>query len=157
MTYRLQQYIISVMKKVFLTPLALSLLALSSCASAPLKSAWEHYDACSTENQSFREIVKCGKARRSEYCKTANNCGSDGNALVLYADTLAQAVERKEMTETEAKLKWIAYRNSRSDAQNQALQAEEARTTAAISSMNAVNAMNRPRSCFTTGGVTNCY
>lgn len=158
MTSKYVEYIIPVMKKIILAASLFSLLALTGCASSPPnKAAWEHYDACSTENQSFREIVKCGKAKRNEYCKSANDCGAEGNAFVLYADTLAQAVERREMTETDAKLKWIAYRNSRSDAYRQAAQAEEARTTAAISSINAVNAINRPRSCYTTGGVTNCY
>jgi hypothetical protein len=146
------------MKKVFFALIAVGLFALSSCSSgSSLKTAWDHYDACSTENQSLKEIVKCGKLRRTEYCKTATNCGSDGDATVLYADTLVQAVERKEMTETQAKLKWVEFRNSKSGEYARFQQAEDARAAAALSSMNAVNAMNRPRSCFTTGGVTNCY
>ena len=133
----------------------ISLIGLSSCASN--KAAYEHYDACSKTNLSFREMVSCGKTRRTEYCTKADNCGADGDAIVQYADTLVQAVDRKEMTESDAKLRWLEYRNGRADALNNAQQAEASRAAAAAASINAVNAANRPRTCYTNGGVTNCY
>lgn len=133
----------------------LPVIVLSGCMST--KAAYEHYDACSKANLSFREMVKCGKMKRTEYCTSAANCGSEGDAIVQYADTLAQAVDRKEMSESDAKLRWLEYRNGRADAFHSSEQADAARASAAISSMNAVNAANRPRTCYNLGTAINCY
>ena len=137
------------MKEYFL--ILISMISVGGCASN--KAAYEHYDACAKANLSFRETITCGKERRTEYCKSASNCRPEGDAIVLYADTLVQAVDRHEMTENQAQLRWIEYRNGRSDA----VQRSEEAGAAAAAAAAAGAAANRPRTCYSTYGVTNCY
>jgi hypothetical protein len=81
------------------------------CGCATGKPAWEHYDDCAAQNASFTAMAACGKQRRNAYCEANHSCAPEGDAVVEYADRLAQAVSRHEMTEAEAQRKWMAYRN----------------------------------------------
>jgi hypothetical protein len=84
---------------------------LPGCATTQ-KPAWEHYDDCSSQNPSFVAMAACGKQRRAAYCEAnRSDCNPVGDAVVAYADSLAQAVSRHEITEAEARRRWLAYRN----------------------------------------------
>lgn len=120
---------------------------LSGCASKP---AWSFYDECATRNPAFAQMVACGKASRMAYCQAHNACSADGNALMTYADSLVESVERHEMTEPEAQRKWIEFRTGRIESARQAEATAEAGAAAAA-------AASRPRTCTTVGGITNCY
>jgi len=85
--------------------------ALSGCASQKL--AWEHYDDCAKQNLSFVDMAACGKQRRTAYCEANHSCAPEGDEVVSYADTLAKAVSRHEMTEAEAQHKWSVFINAR--------------------------------------------
>jgi hypothetical protein len=88
---------------------------LSGCY-AP-RAAWEHYDDCAKQNLSFVDMVACGKQRRTAFCEADHSCAPEGDAVVTYADGLAQSVSRHEMSEAEAQRKWIAFRAGHADVQ----------------------------------------
>jgi hypothetical protein len=133
------------MRRTFVGAFALAAAAaISSCAAN--KSAWQHYDECATQYPSFADMVACGKQRRTTYCEANRNCSDDGNAVVMYADSLVQSVRRHELSEPEAQRKWIEFRTARSDTQKQ-LAAQAA--AAAVRS--------GPTTCTTAGTITNCY
>jgi hypothetical protein len=116
---------------------------LGGCAQ---KAAWEHYDECAVETSSFQAMVACGKQKRTAYCQAESNCTADGNAVVMYADSLNQSVTNKEMTEAEAARRWIEFRTARADTQRQlAAQAAAAR------------AASGPKTCVQTENVVNCF
>ncbi len=79
------------------------------------KAAWEYYDECATQNLGFVQMAACGKQRRTATCEANHSCAPEGDAVVTYADSLAQAVSRHEITEAEAQRKWMAFRGGRSD------------------------------------------
>lgn len=123
---------------------ACSVLMLTGCAT---KGAFDHYDKClADDSQSFETMIACGKKARNEYCKSYNDCSGDGNAAVAYGDSLVASVKNHEMTESEAKRKWIDYRNNRTDANNN--DANGAALAAAV---------NRPRSCTRYGQYLSCF
>jgi hypothetical protein len=121
-------------------------LAAALCSCAANKSAWQHYDECATQNLSFADMVACGKQRRATYCEPNHTCSDEGNAIVMYADSLVQSVSRRELSEPEARRKWIEFRMARADTQKQlAVQAA------------AAAARSAPTTCTTIGATTNCY
>jgi len=88
---------------------------LPGCATIQ-KPAWEHYDDCAKQNLSFAAMAACGKQRRAAYCEAnRGSCAPEGDAVVEYADSLAQAVSRHEISEAEAQRKWMAFRYGRAD------------------------------------------
>jgi hypothetical protein len=89
-------------------------LIITACAAslpgcATQKAAWDHYDDCAKQNLSFVDMVACGKQRRTAFCEANHSCEPAGDEVVAYADSLAKAVSRHEMTEAEAKRKWSVY------------------------------------------------
>jgi hypothetical protein len=129
---------------------ALFAALLSGCMQTTTKMAWEHYDECATETSSFRQMVDCGKARRMAYCQeTLKKCSDIGNSIVQYADALSESVAKHEMTEAQAKQKFIEFKTA------QAMEVHKIQAQAA-----AAAAASGPVTCTTTGGaikVTNCY
>lgn len=93
---------------------------LSGCATKP---AWQYYDECAAQNLPFAAMVECGKQKRTAYCQSGGACSADGNAVVAYADSLVQSVNRREMSEAEAQRKWIEFRMARADEQQRRLDA----------------------------------
>jgi hypothetical protein len=123
---------------------------LVGCAAPqPRPTAISFYDDCATTKSSFIAMVACGKENRNFACQHIyNECSAAGNAIVQYADSLAQSVKNHEMTEAEAKRQWIEFRMTQENAQKQqALQ--RAAIGAAI--------MSSPTTCYTNGDVTHCY
>jgi hypothetical protein len=61
-------------------------------------------------------MVDCGKARRTAHCEAhPSGCGSDGDAIVEFANALAASVASKEMSDAEARRKFIEFKTSRRD------------------------------------------
>jgi hypothetical protein len=126
--------------------LTLASLILTGCAlpGPALKQAYEHYDECMAElpGKSFSEIAACGRQRRQAQCTSSNTCSSNGSSFVSYVDSLGSSVERKEMTDNEAKRRYIEFRTSAINTQlnRAALQAAQAPTT-----------------CVTSGAFANCF
>jgi hypothetical protein len=121
-------------------------LSVASCVSTQDKAAWDHYDACQAETKSFVAMVDCGKQRRTAYCQP--ECSRVGDAAVQYADVLADSVRRREMTETQARLKWVEYKTTQLNAANQ---------QAATMAVGIMASTPSPRTCTTIGNVTNCF
>ncbi len=99
-------------------------LSLAGCLTTSI-SALEHFDACAYQ-PTFHEMVKCAKARRQSTCEANRNCSSGGDAVVAYAESLDQSVQIHEMSEPEARRKWIEFRMARVNEQRQAAQAARA-------------------------------
>lgn len=93
------------------TTIALAVLCatplLSGCATKP---AYVHYDECSAETATFRDMVVCGKRKRTAYCQKEGACTDLGNSFVQYADALAQQVAAKEISEGEARRRYAEYK-----------------------------------------------
>jgi hypothetical protein len=117
-----------------------SALSLAGCVTN--KVAWEHYDECAAETSSFRAMAECGKARRMAFCQNNGSCSDIGNSVVQYADALAQQVANREITEAQAKLKFVEFKTQ---------QAQAARQQAATA------AASGPTVCNKTGNTTICY
>lgn len=96
--------------RVLLAFTALVLCLFSAEAQPFQKQAWSHYDECARETSSFRAMVACGKAKRAAYCRTASNCGSNGQALEDYADSLSRSVADGSMGEEAARRRWIEFK-----------------------------------------------
>ncbi len=114
----------------------------SGCAGLGHPSAISFYDNCAKQGGSFVEMASCGKLNRNSYCESKNLCSADGNAFVLYTDGLAKAVANHEMSEAQAQIKWVEFRNAQLNALRQ---------------RKATLASGGPSTCVTTGNVTNCY
>ena len=54
--------------------------------------AWEHYDDCAKQNLSFPAMAACGKQKRTAFCEANHSCAPEGDAVVDYADHLAQSM-----------------------------------------------------------------
>jgi len=119
-------------------------LMISGCVASQ-KTAWDHYDECATETSSFRTMADCGKQRRLAYCQDNRNCGDIGNSVVQYADALSQSVANREMTEAEARRRFIEFKTTQAQVmRQQQLQAA------------AVRAASGPVFCNTVGNSTIC-
>jgi hypothetical protein len=128
----------------FQIALAAAIISQGGCAGRP-ESALSFYDTCSDKAGSFSEMAACGKANRQAYCQDGGRrsvCSADGNALVSYADALAKAVANHEMSEAQAQMKWVEFRNAQVNAERQ---------------RQATLASGGPSTCTTVGNVTNCY
>jgi hypothetical protein len=128
-------------------------LAFAGCAKPPLLPVFAHYDECAAQNLPFTQMVACGKQRRMAYCQQHNNCTPDGNAYVQYADALALAVERRQMTESDAQMKLVEYRTSQvNQIRTLAIQqqAANAQTRAAIN-------QSGPVTCTRSFNSVTCY
>lgn len=125
---------------VFLTSLVVG------CATAPKMDVFAHYDECHGPGASFVSMVECGKAKRAAYCQAEQICSPAGDLAVAYADTLAQSVAARAMTEPEAERRWIEFRLARTDeARREALQRA------------AIVAGSGPITCTRTGATATCF
>ena len=82
---------------------------LSGCATPSVTtSVWEHYDAClAAATTPFAAVVECGKQKRTAHCLAIGGCSSTGNAFVEYADSLATWVQKKQISEAEARRRLV--------------------------------------------------
>ena len=95
-----------------IAPVILPAFLAWGCAQMSNIAAWEHYDACAKQLTSFSAMVGCGSARLKEYCQTRASepaCGTLGNAVAAYADSLEKQIEDKRITEPEARRKWAQF------------------------------------------------
>ena len=83
-------------------------------------------------------MVACGAQARNAYCQAHNLCSANGNAIVAYADSLVQSVNNHELSEAEARRKWIEFRAARVEAQQQILAAQAAARAASSTTCNKV-------------------
>ena len=121
-------------------------LTLAACATTPKKEVFAHYDECHGAGISFITMVECGKAKRTAYCQAEQICSPNGDLVVAYADTIAQSVAAKTMTEGEAERRWIEFRLARTDeARREALQRA------------AIIAGSGPVTCTRTGATSTCF
>ncbi len=105
------------------------LVSLTGCLTAPSSvSAWEYFDAC-PEQTPFHDWVTCGKVNRQTACETSRNCSPGANTIVAYAESLDQSVQRHEITEPEARRKWVEFRKDR-EARQDAAKRQSDRTAA---------------------------
>jgi hypothetical protein len=109
---------------VMMVATALASLSLAGCLTTGIP-AWEHFDACASQ-PTFHEMVRCAKARRQSACEANRNCSPGGDAVIAYAESLDQSVQIREMSEPEARRKWIEFRMARANELRQAAQAERA-------------------------------
>ncbi len=101
-----------------------ALLMVCGCASQP--SAIDWVDICSRQNAKFADIVACAKENRNASCAKDDYCSTDEDAVIAYADSLAASVKKRNMTEEEAKRKWLDFRFNRRDAQQSRMLQERA-------------------------------
>ena len=107
-------------------------LLLSGCASnnyyethrVPVST---HYTECGKYYSDIREIAKCGKNKRKLYLFDAGTQqsrlgSSKGDMYVIFMDTLAEAVDNGELSNTQAKLEWMkTYQQSQDQGQGQTI------------------------------------
>ena len=91
--------------------LAISLIALIflvGCASTPQVNFWQHYENCAATRDDIREIAACGKETRLNYLRTyGGEASSDGNRYDQYMSVLAEQVNEKKLSNSQAKMQWI--------------------------------------------------
>jgi hypothetical protein len=109
----------------------------------PPPSTISFYDQCGSQHSSFVAMAQCGKANRNAWCQANNACSDNGNAIVVYADSLVVSVKNHELTEAEAQRRWIEFRMA---------QVNAAQQQAAI-----WQSMRAPITCFNDGFFMNCY
>lgn len=135
------------MRLVLVGVLIAQVFAFTGCAvTPPPKVAWNYYDECETSTHSFTDMVTCGKQRRNAYCQARSSCSDIGNSVVQYADSLAEAVSKHEMTESEAKMRFIEFKTK---------QAQAARQTQLQAA--AIAAATAPTTCSRLGNSITCY
>ena len=130
-----------------------SAIGLAGCVdntrAPPSIAAMDHYDNCSAREPQFERMVECGKIRRQSYCTQAGGCSAEGNLIVQYGDSLVASYKRGEMSEAEARRRWVefsmAHRNQQSMQAMQAMQA------------GAIMAATAPRTCFPIGRSISCF
>jgi hypothetical protein len=116
------------------------------CATTPKKDLFAHYDECHGPGISFVAMVDCSKAKRAAYCRAEQICSPTGDLAMAYADTLAQSVAARAMTEPEVERRWIEFRLARTD---------EARREALRRATIAAGA--GPITCARTSATTTCF
>jgi hypothetical protein len=84
--------------------------AVVGCNVLQQHNVFEYYDACAVETKSFVTMAECGKKTRNEKCVETNSCSTLGNAAVQYADALSESVERGEVSDSDARLRWIKFK-----------------------------------------------
>jgi hypothetical protein len=89
--------------------IALFLIFLTGCQTAPQINYFQHYEYCMNQYQDMQSIAQCGKQSRNNYIRQVghNHASSDGDQFVLYVDTLAEQVSEKRRANSEAKLQLI--------------------------------------------------
>ena len=99
---------------------ALGTVSLAGCLTETTNiPVWAHFDACN-DRGTFHEWVTCAKQNREAICFTGRACSLGFPDVIAYAETLDQAVQRRQISEPEARSKWTEYRADRDRAQSQA-------------------------------------
>src|SRR4051812_17831380 len=114
------------MKTLRFTPVLLPALLAWGCAQTRDLAAWEIYDACTVQVTSFTGMVYCGEDSLKAYCgsrRSGSACGTLGNAVSAYADSLVKQIKAKQITEAEARRKWAQFELLSPSEQSQASQA----------------------------------
>jgi hypothetical protein len=100
------------MRSAALAAIGFASISLGGCLTAASNiPVWEHFDAC-PDQSTFHEWVACAKEKRQAAC-VAGRCSSSSSTVVAYVDNLDQAVERRQVTEAEARRKWLQFRQER--------------------------------------------
>jgi len=129
---------------VSITPLVVCSFMLSGCLST--KSSWTHYDECSAQTTTFVAMAACGRQKRMAYCQSNIGCSNSGNTLDQYADALSASVQNREMSDAEARRRFVEFKAN--------MQANAQRNAAIIA---AGEAAAGPSTCIRTGNAVNCY
>jgi hypothetical protein len=101
-----------VMKPLRFALVLLPALLAWACAQTNGLAAWEIYDGCKIQVTSFTGMVGCGEERLKAYCGSSRSepaCGTLGNAVAAYADSLMKLVEAKQITDQLAQRKWAEF------------------------------------------------
>lgn len=115
-------------------------LLVSGCVSNYVPP-WTFYDQCAQQTSSFVGIANCGEAKRNAYCTAHRDCNANDNAFVAYTDSLVKSVKSGDLSEEEARRKWIEFRAN----QVNAYQQQE------------IMMAPRPATCISNGFVVNCF
>lgn len=121
--------------------LSLTIL-LTGCMANTYVPPWTFYDQCAQQLSSFSAIAGCGEAKRNAWCTEHHNCTSNDNAFVSYTDSLVASVKNGEMTQEEARRKWIEFRSNQVNAYQQ---------------QQMMAAPRQPMTCISNGPFVNCY
>ena len=121
-----------------------------------LSSYYSHYQKCSLTETSIKKIGQCGKENRLNYLQQVKYKnyvkGGEGDRFALWVDLLNERVEKKEITETSAKMMLID-KIEKIDTYYKTQQAQAARDM--------INSLPSPRNCTSTvyGNTvsTSCY
>ncbi|HEU5047182.1 MAG TPA: hypothetical protein VFT64_04985 [Rickettsiales bacterium] len=119
-----------------------SILLLAGCMANNYVPPWTFYDQCAQQLSSFSAIANCGETKRNAWCTEHQNCTSNDNAFVAYTDSLVASVKSGEMTQEEARRKWIEFRANQVNAYQQ---------------QQMMTAPRQPMTCFSNGPIVNCY
>ena len=137
-------------------------LILTGCETTkPTIGFWEHYNKCSIQESSMKNISKCGRESRLNYIQQIDPDGKKemrgqrGDAYMVWVDLLAKQVEEKEITETAAKMKLLEMNNALASRQAQ-LEMQSLQNDIAI--LNSIqNNMPKTYNCTTSSfGTTTC-
>jgi len=124
---------------IFVAAAAMCAGTLGGCAVP--KFAYDYYDECSKETASFTAMAACGKRQRTASCQKDGFCSADGDAMVAYADSLAELVDGHKITEPEAQRMWMEFLTLQAHAQGELLAKQAAKAKAAA-----------PKKTFPAGG-----
>lgn len=86
----------------------LSLAFMSACAVHPSKIL-DFYDPCLNTTKTFQEFAACGRAAKEKSCASAGICPK-ADVFMSYTDAIASDVQAGNLSEGQAKMKWIDYR-----------------------------------------------
>ena len=133
------------MKLLLATGAIAATLLVGGCVATTV-GALDHYDACSLTEPNLARMINCGKERRQAYCTKVNDCSSGGNLIVQYGDSLVASVKRGELSEPEARRRWVEFVISQRN-QQAGLQMQAA----------AIMAASAPRTCNRIGTSVTCF
>jgi hypothetical protein len=99
---------------------ALGTISLAGCLTeAANLPVWAHFDACK-DRGTFHELVECAKLNREAVCFTGRACSLGFPDVIYYAEALDLAVQRRQISEPEARRRWAEYRADRDRTEAQA-------------------------------------
>jgi hypothetical protein len=135
--------------RLFAVAASMAALALAGCVpttDGDERPAWAYYDECGQTTSSFNQMIACGKRVRNETCQKQQSCSSHGDSLVQYGDALAASVRSKELSEPEARRKWIEFKTMMAAQRSQQMMQRET-----------IRAASAPRTCIASGTIVNCF
>ena len=118
-----------IMRTLRFTPVLLPAVLAWACAQTRDLAAWEIYDACTLQITSFTGMVYCGEESLKAHCGSSRSgraCGTQGNDVRAYAESLVRLIEAKQITEAEARRNWARFELLSPAEQSQASQASVA-------------------------------